>query len=95
MDTGLARHRPRFIAVPTEYSVKWKLTRPQLAIFEKFFDEELFSGAGWFTIKLVNGVGESLYTARFKEAFTVQTIAKEFMWEVTATLEAVGRPHSA
>lgn len=92
MDTGLARQRRRFVSVPTEYSVKWKFTRAQFAIFEKFFEEDIFHGAGWFTIQLVNGVGETTYTARFIEPYSVTTIAKEFMWEVTATIEAVGRP---
>lgn len=92
MDTGLARQRKRFVGRPTKFNVQWTFSRKELGIFEKFFETDLFGGVGWFTIKLVNGVGETVYTARFVDGYEAKTQANEHIWTVTGVLEAVGRP---
>jgi hypothetical protein len=92
MEVGLARVRRRYLTTPSEMSVKWIFTREQLGIFEKFYDEEIHAGSAWFYIKLVNGMGETTYLARFKEPFTAATSGKEFYWDVGAKLEVLQRP---
>lgn len=93
MEVGLARVRRRFVTTPTDFTVKWQFTRAQLAIFEKFFDEDANAGASWFYIKLVNGMGENTYLARFKEEAPMITASgKEHYWDVTAKLETLERP---
>lgn len=93
MESGLARVRRRFISAPTDFAVMWKFTMKQMGVFEKFFDDTLFAGASWFTIKLVNGFGEQEYTARFKEGtYDAKIDTREGHWEVSATLEVVKRP---
>lgn len=92
MEAGLARVRRRFISVPTDFQVQWEFTRAELGIFEEFYENDLLSGSAWFNIKLVNGVGETTYLARFKEPYEVKTSHREFSWMVTATLEVLSRP---
>jgi hypothetical protein len=65
-----------------------------MGIFEKFYDDDLFDGASWFNINLVNGFGEQNYVARFKEMYSANTDTREFDWVVKATLEVVSRPKS-
>lgn len=92
METGLARVRRRFIGAPTEVKVMWKLSREELGIFEKFYEEDAQAGAAWFYINLVNGTGESQYLARFKEEYSAMAAHREHSWEVSATLEVQSRP---
>lgn len=92
MEAGLARVRRRFVSVPTDFTVQWEFTIGELAIFEKFYEQDLLQGAAWFNIKLVNGVGETIYLARFKEQYSVNTSHREFYWTVSATLEVLNRP---
>lgn len=92
MDTGLARVRRRYVGTPTEVKVGWTFTMSELGIFEKFFEEDLFGGAAWFYINLVNGVGETQYLARFKEPYGVSTEKREFYWNVEGVLEVLARP---
>lgn len=92
VDAGYARVRRRFTQTPTEIDVKWKFTQDELGIFEKFFEEDIAGGASWFYIQLFNGTGQSVYTARFKAPYVANTIVREFLWEVSATLEVMSRP---
>lgn len=92
MEAGVARTRRRFVSAPTDYKVVWKFTMSELAIFEEFYKDQLFDGASWFELNLVNGVGQNTVVARFKEPFNAQADAKEFFWLVTATIEAADRP---
>jgi hypothetical protein len=92
MEAGLARVRRRFLSVPSEMQVSWELTPEELGIFEKFYDTDTFGGSAWFNIKLVNGAGETTYSARFKEPYSAKTTAREYMWMVSATLEVLSRP---
>lgn len=93
MESGLARQRRRSIFKTVKFNVKWIFSRSELAIFEKFYSEEIYDGAGWFNIKLVNGTGESEYKARFvADSVETQTVANEHVWEVTGVLETVGMP---
>lgn len=92
MESGYARVRRRFLNVPTEMQVSWSFSMNELGLFEKFYENDLNAGASWFYIKLVNGVGETTYLARFTEPYDVKTEAKEFRWTVSATLETLERP---
>lgn len=91
---GLARTRRRFLSVPTDITVEWEFTLKELGIFENFYDTDCLNGSAWFNINLVNGVGESLYIARFKEPYSVKTTNREFSWGVSAVLEVLKRPLS-
>ena len=92
MEGGLARQRQRYTQTPTVFNVSWTFTRAQLAEFEKFYDVTIAGGSAWFTIDLVNGMGKTNYTARFKEPYSAQTAAREHYWTVTASLETLSRP---
>lgn len=92
MESGPAKVRRRFVSVPTDVNVSWKFSRAELAIFENFFRNTIYDGATWFQIKLVNGAGETLCTARFKEAYDASTDAKEHSWVVRGKLEVFGLP---
>jgi hypothetical protein len=92
MEVGLARVRRRFLASPMEIRVTWELTAVELGIFEKFYETDINAGASWFNIPVVNGAGETIVEARFKEPPSVGTSAKEFAWKVNAVLETIDRP---
>jgi hypothetical protein len=92
MESGPARQRRRFSAAPTIFTVSWTFTRAQLAVFEKFYDVDLAGGTNWFNVNLPNGMGNTTYTARFKEPYNAQTAAREFYWSVTGSLEVLARP---
>ena len=92
MDTGLARQRRRYVASPTEFMVSWDFDMKQLGIFEKFYQNDCQAGSAWFNINLVNGVGQTSYVARFVEPYNAQTTGREFLWNVKAKLEVIGRP---
>lgn len=94
MEAGLARQRRRSLFRTVKFNVKWIFSRAELAIFEKFYSEEIYDGVAWFTIKLVNGTGESDYKARFVGGVDTKTAANEHIWEVTGVLETVGMPIS-
>lgn len=89
MDTGAARVRRRFIAVPTEVSVQWSFTQAEFATFEAFYRNGIYDGAAWFTMPIVKGDGEVMRLARFKEPYKAATEAREHLWSVTATLEVM------
>jgi hypothetical protein len=92
MDSGMAKVRRRFLAAPTDFNVTWELSMAELGIFEKFYQNDVLSGSVWFNISLVNGVGQTVYAARFKEPYKVSTTNREYLWAVTATLETLSRP---
>lgn len=92
MDTGLARQRRRFISTPTNYQVKWVFTLKELGVFEKFYFQDLSEGVSWFTLKLVNGAAENTVSARFVDTPKTTSTGNGYHWEVTATLETIGRP---
>lgn len=92
MEVGAAKVRRRFVSVPTDVSATWTFTLAELGTFEKFFREQLFDGAAWFQIPVVNGAGETLCTARFKQAYQAETQAREDVWRVSATLEVMNMP---
>lgn len=92
MEAGLTRVRRRYVSVPTEMTVTWQFSLNELGIFEKFYDQDINNGAAWFYINLVNGMGETTYLARFKEPYSAKTSAREYYWDVSATLETLERP---
>lgn len=89
MESGPARTRRRYISVPTDIRVVWHLTLAELATFQAFYREAIYDGTGWFLIPVVMGDGEALRKARFKEPYQAETIANEYSWRVTATLEVM------
>ncbi len=92
MDTGQARVRRRSTAAPTTVSVTWQFTMSQYGTFEKWFQQDIFDGAGWFYILLVNGAGESSCKARFKELPSATVAGGGYNWTVTASLEVESMP---
>lgn len=92
METGPAKVRRRFVSVPTKVNGTWKFTRDELKVFESFFHNQLFDGAAWFKIKLVNGTGETECTARFEAPYEATTLAREHLWQVRARMEVFGLP---
>ncbi|WP_051331770.1 hypothetical protein [Methylocaldum szegediense] len=93
MESGPARQRRRYTQVPSMINVRFDFTLEQFGIFEKFWEQDLLHGERWFEIKLVNGVGEKTYTARFdaNEPPEAVSVAKGRGWVVKARLEVEAR----
>ena len=89
MEAGPARTRRRYISAPTEVTVQWRFSLDELEIFQTFYRDTIFDGAGWFNIKVVDGRGEGTYLARFREPYQATTEAREYLWTVNATLEVM------
>lgn len=89
MESGPARTRRKYISVPTDVTVQWRFSRAELQTFQNFYRTDIYDGAGWFNIKIVDGRGEGTYKARFKGPYKAMTEAREHLWLVDATLEVM------
>ncbi|MPS48552.1 hypothetical protein [Methylobacillus sp.] len=92
MEGGPARVRRRSLSVPVDVQVLFKFDRKEFGIFQKFYREDLFDGASYFNIKLVNGAGEHIVKARFKDEYEASVDKHENFWQVSGTLEAMNMP---
>jgi hypothetical protein len=92
MESGPKRVRQIFSQTVTECSVSWIFkTDEQLATFESFFQNELFSGKAWFDSPFRNGKGQTIVSARFSDGvFSARMVSGS--WEVSAKLEIRNRP---
>lgn len=91
MENGPARVRRRFIAVPVDVSASWTFSLAELGQFQAFYRDQIFDGAGWFEMPIVQGDGEVVRLARFKEPYKAETLQRENVWRVSAMLEVMGQ----
>ena len=72
MESGTARQRRRFDAVPSKITVKWYMNASQFSLFEAWYKYHAKEGAEWFAIKLLGGLGLIEQEARFTQQFTAK-----------------------
>lgn len=90
--SGRARQRRRFTSVPSNVSVKWRMTQGQALYFELFFKEALMDGAEWLDMPLRTPMGIKNYRARFVGIYSGPTLEQGIYWMFSATLELFERP---
>lgn len=88
METGPARQRRKSRATPTQIKASWRFTKAEKAIFLNWYDNNIFSGAAWFTVSLDIGYGMQQMTARFITDPDRNAIAG-MSWDVSVTLEVI------
>lgn len=86
MDSGSARQRRRFTAVPTEINARWIMPYTIFGLFQSWYLHEAREGAEWFNMKIQNGSGLQYTNMRFLKPYKAKPISHE-VWEVTASLE--------
>jgi hypothetical protein len=92
MDSGPARQRRQFTQVPTVVTVRWRMNQEQLALFQSWFRWRAWSGASWFQVELLNGLGIQSQEARFWGPYKANAIHRALFWEITAKLEVRNPP---
>lgn len=86
METGPARQRRRYTAVPKRINVTWRLTAAQKVTFDSFWVTDLFDGNGWFTVAMAFSNAMTTVNARFVGE-PDETALAGFNWDVAAVLE--------
>jgi len=86
MDTGPARQRQIFTAMPTTVSCGFKFTPAQMTEFRAFYMTDVNTGADWFRMSLDVGDGLLEYDVRFVEPWSANRLPGA-NWSVSANLE--------
>lgn len=89
MEAGLARHRRRAVGKIYDFTAVWRFTPAQKVLFDSFFEDDIYSGVGWFTISLTTNGTMSPFTARFIPDSVDDSALSGMNWEVSAKMEAV------
>lgn len=95
MESGPARQRVLYTAVPERISLRWRFTEFQYAIFRAWYKFKAEQGAEWFSIDLLNGLGIDAHEARFVGRGSAPYEARPTRagrWIVTSTLEVRKSP---
>jgi hypothetical protein len=87
MSAGLARQRRISLAKVYDVSVVWRFTQSQKAVFNAFFENELYAGAAWFTLQLTIDGTFTTFNARFIPDSIDESALPSVNWEVAASLE--------
>lgn len=86
MDTGPARQRQIFTAVPTMVQLGWRFTAEQMADFREFFKTDIHQGTDWFQMELDIGDGRVTYGTRFTEPWQASFLPGGH-WSVSGRIE--------
>lgn len=86
MDSGPARQRQRFTAVPTMVQAGWRFTPEQMVTFREYFKTDINQGTDWFQMELDIGDGRVTYDVRFTEPWQAGRMPGG-VWDVTAKIE--------
>ena len=95
MEAGPARQRRRFTQAPTRMPVRWRFRDVDFATFEAWFKLKVGSGANWFSLALLGGIGLATHEARFLGQGGAPYKAvpnRGGVWIVTSVLEIRERP---
>lgn len=95
MESGPARQRLIYTAVPERIAVRWRFSDWQYAIFRAWYRHKAKQGAEWFSIDLLNALGIAAHEARFVGRGAAPYDAKPRRgtgWIVTSTLEVRKSP---
>ncbi|WP_219630785.1 hypothetical protein [Stenotrophomonas maltophilia] len=90
--SGRSMPRRAYTATPSQTEVRWLLNDQQSALFEKWFQEQLFDGVSWFACRLRSPLGMDYYKARFTDIYDGPTLTNSNLWMFTAQLELYLRP---
>lgn len=85
MDTGEARQRRRYTAVPKIAKVVWVLPQEQFREFERWYDNEAASGAAWFMLDIITGEDVDSRQVRFTKPYSATYIGLN--WTIKAEIE--------
>ncbi len=85
-DSGFARQRQRFTAVPHYRQVQWLFSPEQMEIFKDFFKDDIGYGATFFSMEIDIGYGLNTYDCRFNEPYDDILVSSK-AWQVSATIE--------
>lgn len=89
MESGLARQRRKSVGKIYDFTLAWRFTKVEKTAFDTFFENDIFSGAGWFTIQLTTDGTMHSYNARFIPDSIDESALSGMNWEVSAKMEAV------
>lgn len=97
MTQGPARQRQVQSEVPHRLSVQWVLSAEQFEVFEAWWRLEIAQGASWFLMGLPSASGIAQQRARFVGPYKYDWIrpdraGESVSWQVSGTLEVMGRP---
>jgi hypothetical protein len=89
MESGIARRRRRFRAVPHDITASFIFVGNQMAVFLDFYSNTLNGGTATFAMRLDIGNGAQNYTqVSFKEPYKSKKLGPE-LWQVTTKLEVI------
>lgn len=89
MESGIARRRRRFRAVPHEVPASFVLAGDQMTQFLDFFENTLNRGSATFSMILDLGRGAQNYTqVSFKDGYKSKKLSQD-LWQVTSKLEVI------
>lgn len=88
MEVGRPRVRRRSAARNDKITCQWIFTDSEMGQFRAFYDEDLYGGAGWFTVDVPRGDGgvSTAVSIRFAGGWESELIGP-LTWRVTATVE--------
>lgn len=90
--SGRSMQRRRYTSTPTEVGVRWLLDSPTAALFEKWFQQVLMDGSGWFACRLRTPLGMEYYKTRFMDIYDGPALTQSNDWLISANLELYERP---
>lgn len=90
--SGRSMQRRRYTNTPTEVSVRWLLDSPKAALFEKWFQQVLKDGSGWFACRLRTPLGMEYYKCRFMDVYDGPALTQSNDWLISGNLELFERP---
>jgi hypothetical protein len=86
MDSGIARQRQQFTAVPTRVKLRWIMAYDIFGLFESWYQNKAKSGAEWVQIPLMGALGYENKESRFIGPYTAKLLSDK-LWEITADIE--------
>ena len=91
MDSGRGRQRRRQVTGPTTISQTWRLTEAELAIFDAWFEDQVFGGAAWASMPVMTGQGKVYLQCRFIDTPDRRSVSGSRLWDITAQIETYAR----
>lgn len=86
MESGPARQRKRFTAVPEGIAVSWRFKPAEMVTFRDFYADDINLGTDYFTCDFDIGYGIQTYNVRFTSAPKFQPLPG-MNWSVSGKLE--------
>ncbi|KAF1005478.1 MAG: hypothetical protein GAK28_03230 [Luteibacter sp.] len=91
MDSGYARQRRRQVNGPVTFQQVWRISQPQLAILDAWFENQAFGGAAWVSMPVMTGHGKVYLQCRFTDTPDRRSVSGSKNWDISATLETYSK----